>query len=106
MRSSQASNAEFKRKNYENAIMTAKTIKKARDLKVIMKELGVGSKANGDDALEAVADFNKDMRVLALGVCQIQDQITYVLEENDTLVQWLEELEKETLTMEDRILKL
>tara|TARA_B110000305_G_C18886488_1_gene379922 strand:+ start:37 stop:198 length:162 start_codon:yes stop_codon:yes gene_type:complete len=53
--------------------MTAKTIQKARDFKVIMNELGVGTKENGDEALEAIADFNKDMRVLAFGVCQIQD---------------------------------
>lgn len=106
MRSSQASLAESKRQNHENAIMTAKTIKKARDLKLIMKELGVGQKGNGDDALEAIADFNKDMRVLALGVCQIQDQLKYVLEENDLLVSWLEALEQDTLAAEDRIIKL
>lgn len=73
MESSKASNVQPKQIEYDNAIMTAKTIQKARDFKVIMNELGVGTKENGDEALEAIADFNKDMRVLAFGVCQIQD---------------------------------
>lgn len=86
--------------------MTAKTIQKARDLKVVMHELGVGQKDNGDEALEAIADFNKDMRVLAFGVCQIQDQINYVLQENDILLKWLEDLEQETITTEEKIISI
>jgi len=101
-----ASYASHKKESMENAIMTAKTIKRAKDLKLVMKELDVRQAANGDRALEAVADFNKDMRVLALGACQIQDQINSVLEENDLLIQWMEHLEKGTIQTEDRILQL
>ena len=59
-----------------------------------------------ETALDAVASFNQDMKVLALNAYQLQDLLNAAVLENKLMVQWMTKLENQTLKAEERIVGL
>ena len=56
--------------------------------------------------MDTLAQFNEDMRILALNTFQMQEMMDHVLEENDTIVSWLSQLEIETNQAEEDLVKM
>lgn len=58
-----------------------------------------------ENTLEAIAQFNYDMKMLALNAYQMQDLLENTIKENQVMHQWLEHLENKTINTETKLYK-
>ena len=72
---------------------------------MLKNEEDLGDEA-AENSMEALVQFNEDMKVLALNTFQINELMDYAMLENDTMVKWLTDLEEETLRAEDDLVKM
>ena len=59
-----------------------------------------------ENALDAIAEMNRDMRCLAANAYQLKDLMNISLEENDLAINWMNKLEQNTIKQEDGLLEL
>ena len=52
--------------------------------------------------MENLAEFNQDMSLIALNVYQIYNMFDIVKNENQELLSWMGQLERETIKVEER----
>jgi len=99
---------EFKKKTevtlnkYDNLVsgLPASTIKE-----IIDEDQNVGD-ADAEQALDLLARFNEDMSMLALNVYQIYNLFDMVGKENEEIIEWMHTLERQTVNVEDKHLKI
>ena len=46
-----------------------------------------------ENSLDALANFNQDMRTLALNAYQMQELMSLAMDENDLILGWMQQLE-------------
>ena len=61
---------------------------------------------DAEQALEILARFNEDMSMLALNVYQIYNLFDLVSKENEEIIGWMHTLERQTINVEEKHLKI
>ena len=56
--------------------------------------------------MEILARFNEDMSMIALNVYQIYNLFDLVSKENEEIIGWMHTLERQTINVEERHLKI
>ena len=59
-----------------------------------------------ENSLDALANFNKDMRTLAVNAYQMQELMNLAMDENELVLQWMTHLEENTLNLEEELVKM
>lgn len=73
---------------------------KIKDESEILQEDDIGDEV-AETSLEVLCNFNEEMKLLAMNAFQLQELLTLSLEENDTLLEWLQSMESSTLRIEE-----
>lgn len=72
-----------------------------QDLNQLMNETDDHQDQSTENAIEAIVSFNSDMNKIAMNAYQMKDMISYVLQENELLINWLEKAEQDIINDED-----
>ena len=59
-----------------------------------------------EEGLEHLARFNEDMSMVAFNVYQIYNLFDLVCKENEEILSWMQTLEREAVSVEDRQLTI
>ena len=61
---------------------------------------------NAEQALEALVAFNDDMKKLAVNAFQMEKLASYSLKENDLTLDWVNEMDDETIQIEEGLIRI
>ena len=74
----------------------------------MQKELKLATQAYADaeQGIENLALFNEDMSTISMNVYQIQNLFELISKENEEIIGWMNQLERQTISMEEKHFKL
>jgi len=62
--------------------------------------------ADAEQGIENLALFNEDMSTISMNVYQIQNLFELISKENEEIICWMSQLERQTISMEEKNFKL